>query len=142
MPDNTITIVGNLTDDPELRFTSNGDPWVTFTVAVNGRKKVGDDWEDKLEGFFRCSAWRGMAENIAESFGKGTRVILTGKLQQRSWEDDEGNKKYAIEIVTDDIGPSMKWATAQVERKTSGGGGGGAWKKDEPPASAYDDGTF
>ena len=133
MADNTITLVGNITDDPELRFTPTGRPVANFTVAVNSRKRTPDgQWEDKLDGFFRCNAWADMAENVAESLTKGTRVLVTGRLQQRSWEDPDGNKRSAVEIQVDEVGPSLRWATANVTRTSrsgsgGGGGGGGDW---------------
>ena len=134
MADNTITIVGNITDDPELRFTPTGRPVANFTVAVNRRSRTPEgQWEDKLDGFFRCNAWADMAENVAESLTKGARVLVTGRLQQRSWEDPEGNRRSAVEIQVDEVGPSLRWATAAVTRSNrssgggSGGGGGGDW---------------
>lgn len=129
MPENTITIVGNVSRDPELRFTPSGQAVANFSVAVSRRKKNGDQWEDVLEGFFNCIAWRNMAENVAESLAKGDRVIVTGKLQQRSWEDKNGGgKRSAVEVQVDDVGPSLKWATATTEKasRSSGGGSGGS----------------
>jgi single-strand DNA-binding protein len=130
---NVITLVGNITDDPELRFTPSGAAVANFTVAVN-RRQPGQNggWEDKLDGFFRCSCWREMAENVAESLQKGTRVVVTGRLQQRSWEEQEGNRRSAIDIQVDEIGPSLRWATAQVTKSTRSGGqegrqGSGDW---------------
>lgn len=123
--ENTVTIVGNITDDPELRYTASGVAVCNFTVAVNKRFRSQDgQWEDKLEGFFRCSCWRDMAENIAESFKKGTRVMVVGRLQQRSWETNEGQKRYEIEIQVDEAGPSLRWASAQVQKSQRSGGGG------------------
>ena len=146
--DNCITLVGNITDDPELRFTPSGRPVANFTVAVNRRWKNQDgQWEDKLDGFFRCNCWRDMAENVAESLQKGMRVMVVGRLQQRSWDDQEGNKRSAFEIQVDEVGPSLRWATAQVQKSQrssgqtaggsggSGGGGGGDWGA-PPPAAA------
>jgi single-strand DNA-binding protein len=131
--DNTVTLVGNITDDPELRFTPSGQAVANFTVAVNRRfKNQSGDWEDRLDGFFRCNCWREMAENAAESLTKGTRVVVTGRLQQRSWEDQDGGKRTAFEIQADEVGPSLRWATASVQKsQRSGGGqsaaGGGDW---------------
>ena len=129
--DNTVTLVGNITDDPELRFTPSGAAVANFTVAVNRRFKNGDRWEDKLDGFFRCSCWREMAENAAESLQKGTRVVVVGRLSQRSWEDQEGNKRSQVEVQVDEVAPSLRWATASIQKsqRSSGGsssGGGGA----------------
>lgn len=125
--ENTVTLVGNITDDPELRYTPSGAAVANFTVAVNKRYRTADgNWEDKLDGFFRCSCWREMAESVTESCTKGTRVIVVGRLQQRSWETQEGQKRYEVEVQVDEVGPSLRWATAQVQRssRSSGGGGG------------------
>ncbi len=139
MADNTVTIVGNLTDDPELRFTPSGRPVANFTVAVNRRSRTPDgQWEDKLDGFFRCNCWADMAENSAETLRKGTRVLLTGRLQQRSWEDGEGKKRSAFEIQVDEVGPSLRWATAQVQKskRSSGGASFNAPEPSQQPAQA------
>ena len=155
MPDNSITLVGNITDDPELRFTPSGRPVANFTVAVNRRWKNQDgQWEDKLDGFFRCNVWADQAENAAESLQKGTRVLVTGRLQQRQWEDNDGNKRSAFEIQVDEVGPSLKWSTAQVQKSqrsggtgSQGGGGGQDWSAPAPaPVSSgpggMDEGGF
>ena len=126
--DNCITLVGNITDDPELRFTPSGSAVANFTVAVNRRfKNQSGAWEDKLDGFFKCNCWRDMAENVAESLQKGMRVMVVGRLQQRSWDDQEGNKRSAFEIQVDEVGPSLRWATASVQKsqRSSGQQGGG-----------------
>jgi single-strand DNA-binding protein len=131
--DNCVTLVGNITDDPELRFTPSGAAVANFTVAVNRRYKNQDgQWEDKLDGFFRCNCWRDMAENVAESLQKGARVVVVGRLQQRSWDDQDGNKRSAFEVQVDEVGPSLRWATASIQKSQrsggsapSGGGGGG-----------------
>ena len=143
MADNTVTIVGNITDDPELRFTPSGRPVANFTVAVNKRWKNNDgQWEDKLDGFFRCNVWADQAENAAESLQKGTRVLVTGRLQQRQWEDNDGNKRSAFEIQVDEVGPSLRWSTAQVQKSqrsgggSSAGGGGGGGQDWSAPAPA------
>ena len=128
--DNTVTLVGNITDDPELRFTPSGRPVANFTVAVNRRwKNLTGDWEDKLDGFFRCNCWADMAENVAESLTKGSRVVVVGRLQQRSWDDQEGNKRSAFEIQVDEVGPSLRWANATVVKSNRSGAksGGGNW---------------
>ncbi|MBA2724564.1 MAG: single-stranded DNA-binding protein [Actinobacteria bacterium] len=120
---NQVTIVGNVTDDPELRYTPAGAAVANFTVAVNSRKRVGEQWEDKLEGFFRCTVWRDLAENVSESITKGTRVLVTGKLQEQRWEEKDGAKRSRVEIQVDEIGPSLKWAKATVVKATRTGGG-------------------
>ena len=111
-----VTLTGNLTADPELRFTPSGHPVANFTVAVNRRVPKDGGWEDKLEGFFNCTCWRDMAENVAESLTKGARVVVAGRLEQRTWEDDNGNKRSAVEVQVEDVGPSLRWATAKPER--------------------------
>ncbi|MDP9067668.1 MAG: single-stranded DNA-binding protein [Actinomycetota bacterium] len=121
---NSVTIVGNVTDDPELRFTPSGLPVANFTVAVNSRVKKGDQWEDRNDGFFRCSCWRDMAENVAESLQKGTRVMVIGRLQEQKWEDNDGGKRSRIEIQVDEVGPTLRWATATVQKSQRSGGGG------------------
>jgi single-strand DNA-binding protein len=142
--DNCVTLVGNITDDPELRFTPSGAAVANFTVAVNRRYKNQDgQWEDKLDGFFRCNCWRDMAENVAESLQKGSRVVVVGRLQQRSWDDQDGNKRSAFEVQVDEVGPSLRWATASIQKSQrsgggssapsgGGGGGGGDWGAPAP----------
>ena len=118
-----ITIVGNLTDAPELRFTPSGAAVASFTVASTPRTfdKQSQEWRDGETLFLRCSAWREMAENIAESLHeKGTRVIVQGRLTQRSYETREGEKRIVVELQVDEVGPSLRYATAKVERKSSG----------------------
>jgi single-strand DNA-binding protein len=144
--DNTITLVGNITDDPELRFTPSGLPVANFTVAVNRRfKNASGQWEDRLDGFFRCSCWRDMAENVAESMQKGTRVVVVGRLQEQRWEDQDGGKRSRVEIQVDEVGPSLRWATASVQKSNrsggqgssgGGGGGGGDWGTPAPVGAA------
>ena len=152
--DNCITLVGNITDDPELRFTPSGSAVANFTIAVNRRfKNQSGQWEDKLDGFFKCNCWREMAENVAESLQKGQRVMVVGRLQQRSWDDQEGNKRSAFEIQVDEVGPSLRWATAQVQKSQrsssqQGGapsGGGGDWGSAPAPVggpSPAEEGSF
>ncbi|WP_148615418.1 single-stranded DNA-binding protein [Nocardioides rubriscoriae] len=124
-----VTVVGNITDDPELRFTPSGAAVANFTVASTPRtlNKQTNEWEDGEAMFLRCSIWRQAAENVAESLQKGTRVIVNGRMRARSWEDREGNKRTSFEIDVEEIGPSLKFATAKVVRAgRSGGGAGGA----------------
>lgn len=124
MSDAQVTIAGNLTDDPELRYTPKGDAVAKLNVAVNRRyKDEAGNWKDGEASFFKVNAWRGLAENCAESLTKGSRVIVTGRLQQRSWEAQDGGKRYAVEIEADEVGPSLRWATAAVTRQTKGGSG-------------------
>lgn len=138
MADNQITLVGNITDDPELRFTPSGQPVANFTVAVNRRfKNQSGQWEDRLDGFFRCNCWRDLAENAAESLQKGARVMVVGRLQQRSWDDQEGNRRSVIEVQVDEVGPSLRWATASVQKsRRSSGGGQGDWGAPKQPDTA------
>ncbi|HZD68760.1 MAG TPA: single-stranded DNA-binding protein [Actinomycetes bacterium] len=123
--DNQVTLVGNLTDDPELRFTPNGAAVANFRLAVTPRVREGDSWKDGETSFFRVNVWRQMAENVAETLTKGARCIVVGRLRMRSWETQEGEKRSVTEIEADEIGPSLKFATAKVERASRGGGGGG-----------------
>lgn len=122
-----VTIVGTLTDDPELRFTASGDAVANFSVAANNRVRDRDsgEWKDGDATFLRCSVWRQYAENVAESLTKGTRVIVTGRIKQRSYETAQGEKRTVFEVDVDDIGPALQWATATVTKANRGGGSGG-----------------
>jgi single-strand DNA-binding protein len=150
MSGNSVTIVGNVTRDPELRFTPSGQANARLGVAVNRR------WQDRNSGewqeatsYFDVICWRDLAENVSDSIKKGTRVVVTGRLEQRSWEQD-GNKRYVVEIIADEVAPSLRWATANVvksERRSGGdqgGGGGGSGFGRSAPAGdqqppPYDD---
>ncbi len=123
--DTVITVVGNLTADPELRFTNSGIPVASFTVASTPRTfdRQSGEWKDGEALFLRCSIWRDAAENVAESLTKGTRVVVQGRLQQRSYTDREGNNRTSIELQVDEIGPSLRYATAKPTRTQRGGGG-------------------
>jgi single-strand DNA-binding protein len=125
-----ITVVGNITDDPELRFTPSGAAVANFTVASTPRtmNRQTNEWEDGEPLFLRCSIWRQAAENVAESLQKGARVIVQGRLKARTWETREGEKRTSFEVDVDEIGPSLRWATAKVTKASrSGGGGGGGY---------------
>jgi len=132
--DVVVTIVGNLTADPELRFTPSGHAVASFTIASSTRvlDKNTNEWKDGDTMFMRCSVWRQYAENVAESLTRGTRVIATGRLKQRSYETREGEKRQVVELDVDDVGPALKNATAKVNKVArsgggfTGGGGGGA----------------
>ena len=130
--DTTITVIGNLTADPELRFTQSGVAVASFTIASTPRKfnRQTNEWEDEEALFLRCSIWREAAEHVSESLEKGSRVIAQGRLKQRSFTDREGNKRTSIELDVDEVGPSTKYAVAKpqkVDRRQQGGGfGGGA----------------
>ena len=134
--DTIITVIGNLTADPELRFTASGAAVSNFTVASTPRtldKNTGE-WKDGDALFLRCSLWRQPAENVAESLTRGSRVIVTGRLTQRSYETREGEKRTVIELAVDEIGPSLRYATAQVTKATRPDTGGGR----QNPAAADD----
>ena len=126
--DTIITVVGNLTGDPELRFTPSGAAVANFTVASTPRAfdRQSNEWKDQETLFMRCSVWREAAENIAESLVRGNRVVVTGRLKSRSYETKEGEKRTVVELEVDEVGPSLRYATAKVNRtQRSGGGGGG-----------------
>jgi single-strand DNA-binding protein len=125
--DTVITVVGNLTADPELRFTPSGAAVANFTVASTPRTfdKNSNEWKDGEALFLRCSVWRQAAENVAESLHKGTSVIVQGRLKQRSYETKEGEKRTVYELDVDEIGPSLRWATAKVTKASRSGGGNG-----------------
>ncbi|WP_353649264.1 single-stranded DNA-binding protein [Nakamurella sp. A5-74] len=129
--DTIITVVGNLTADPELRFTASGAAVANFTVASTPRTldRTSGEWKDGEALFLRCNIWRQAAENVTESLTRGSRVIVTGRLKQRSFETKEGEKRTVIELEVDEIGPSLRYATAKVNKTArqegSGGGSGG-----------------
>ena len=123
MADSTITIAGNLTRDPELRFTQGGRAVANFAVAVGRRYQVNGEWREDTS-YFDVIAWGSLGENAAASLNKGNRVIVTGRLEQRRYEDRDGNKRTAVEIVAEEMGPSMRWARATLERVTREGGQG------------------
>ncbi|KRE63599.1 single-stranded DNA-binding protein [Nostocoides sp. Soil756] len=127
--DTTITIVGNLTADPELRFTPSGAAVANFTVASTPRQfdRQSNEWKDGETLFMRCSIWRDAAENVAESMHRGTRVIVTGRLKSRSYETKEGEKRTVIELEVDEVGPSLRYASAKVTKAERGSGGGGGF---------------
>ncbi len=145
--DVTITVIGNLVDDPELRFTPSGAAVAKFRVASTPRylDKATNEWKDGESLFLQCNIWRQAAENVAESLHKGTRVIVTGRLRQRSYETREGEKRTVFELEVDEVGPSLRNATVKVQRMArsggggfgaSGGSGGGGGGYDDPWASA------
>lgn len=139
--DNVITIVGNLADNPELRFTPAGVPVATIRVAVNQRffNKETNSWDDRLDGFFNVNIWRDLAENVADSVERGNRVLVTGRLRSRSYEDKDGQTRWVTEIEADEVCPSLRWATAKITKanRSAGGSrdGGGGWTA-PPPAEA------
>src|SRR5262245_20061067 len=150
---NPATFVCNAPPDPEIRNTQGGQANATFGVAVNRRwqNRQTNEWEEQTS-FLNVVCWREMAENVAESIGKGTRVVVTGRLEQRSWETEQGEKRSVVEIVADEIAPSLRWATATVNKNDrrggdggagGGGGGGGGGRAPSPAPSgggtSYDD---
>src|SRR5947208_8926108 len=141
MPDNSVTLVGNITRDPELRFTPSGQAIATFGMAVNRRFQRNNQWEEQTS-FFNVTAWGTLGENASNSLHKGARIIVNGRLEQRSWETQEGEKRSVVEVVADEIGPSLRWATAEItknERREGtsdfSGGGGGRSVANEPAAA-------
>lgn len=142
-----LTLVGNLTGDPELRFTPSGAAVANFTVASTPRTfdRQSNEWKDGDTLFMRCSIWREAAESVAESLTKGTRVIVTGRLIQRSYETREGEKRTVVELQVDEVGPSLRYATAKVTRTQRSGGGSfggsssGGFSSGGSPAASTDD---
>ena len=120
--DNTVTVVGNVTRDPELRFTPGGAAVANFGLAWN-RKGQNDE---EIVSFFDITCWRNLAENVAESITKGSRVVVYGRLDQRSWENQEGERRSKVEIVADDVAPSLRWATVEITRNEFRGDGDGS----------------
>lgn len=151
----TITVIGNLTDDPELRFTPNGAAVAKFRVASTPRTldRASGEWKDGEPLFLACTAWRQMAENVAESLQRGCRVVVSGRLKQRSYETKEGEKRTVYELDVDEVGPSLRYATAKVQKmsRSSGGAAGGGfggkaaadadpWSSSKPASgSTFDD---
>ncbi|MBV9933058.1 MAG: single-stranded DNA-binding protein [Actinobacteria bacterium] len=146
---NSITLTGNITREPELRFTPSGQPKANFGIAVNRRwqNRQTNEWEEAVS-FFNIVAWGSLGENASESLSKGSRVIVTGRLEQRSYETNDGEKRQVVEVVADEIAPSLRWATAQVvrnERRSpdgggfGGGGGGGSRSIPNEAPAGYDD---
>jgi single-strand DNA-binding protein len=157
--DTIITVVGNLTADPELRFTPSGAAVANFTVASTPRTfdRQTNEWKDGEALFLRCNIWREAAENVAESLTRGARVVVTGRLKQRSFETREGEKRTVVELEVDEIGPSLRYATAKVNKASRGGSSGGGFgggssggggsrsaepAKDDPWGSAPASGSF
>ncbi|MDA2969184.1 MAG: single-stranded DNA-binding protein [Actinomycetota bacterium] len=127
MADNSITLVGNLTRDPEIRFTATGRAVASFGIAVGRRYQVNGEWQEQTS-YFNVTAWGQLGENAAATFTKGTRVVVTGRLEQREYTSREGEKRTAIDVIADELGPSLRWATATVVRtpKQDAQGGGSA----------------
>jgi len=151
MADNTITVVGNITRDPELKFLNSGQAALRLSIAVSRRwqNRQTQEWEEKTS-FFDVQCYGPMAENAANSFSKGTRVIVTGRMEQRSWETENGEKRSAFEIVADEVAPSLRWATAVVTKTPRAEGGNfqsndrpaAAPRSNEPSTYAFDEEPF
>ncbi|HEY1118207.1 MAG TPA: single-stranded DNA-binding protein [Acidimicrobiales bacterium] len=143
---NTITIIGNVTRDPELRYLTSGTALAQLGVAVNRRYMQNNEWQEETS-FFDVVCWRDLADNVSESISKGDRIIVTGRLEQRSWETQDGDKRSKVEIVADEVGPSLRWATARIEKirrdgpggGNAGGGGGGNYEPPRDEPTSYDD---
>jgi single-strand DNA-binding protein len=135
MPDTHVAITGNLTDNPEVSFTPNGAAVCNFRLAVTPRVREGDTWKDGETSFFRITAWRQLAEHVGDSLSKGDRVIVVGQLRARSWETPEGERRSVVEVTAEEVGPSLKWATAKPERTGKAGNGTAKADRfnDDPP---------
>jgi single-strand DNA-binding protein len=132
MPDTFVTLIGNLTDDPEVRFTPTGTQVGSFRLAVTPRVREGDQWKDGDTSFFRINCWRELAAHAADSLSKGDRVLVMGRLKARSWETPEGERRSVVEVEAEELGPSLRWATAKPERTSRNGTGkrGGQFNDD------------
>jgi single-strand DNA-binding protein len=131
---NSITVVGNLVEDPELRYTQSGAALANVRVASSRRfQDRNQEWQEET-AFFRGTVWREMAEQVAESLHKGDRVIITGSIEQRDWEDNQGQKRSSLELRIQEIGPSLRWATAQVNRIARSGSGSWGGQSQTPAA--------
>jgi single-strand DNA-binding protein len=145
--ENIVHVVGNLTRDPELRFTPSGASNATFGIAVNRRwqNRQSGDWEEATS-FFNVVCWRDLADHVAESLSKGSRAIIVGRLEQRSWDDEKtGDRRSVVEIVADEVGPSLRWATAEVtkaDRRAPDSDAGGRAAPNEPPDFGNDEEPF
>lgn len=155
--DNTVTVTGNITRDPELRFTPGGSAVATFGLAWNRRwqNRQTNETEEQVS-FFDVTCWNTLAENVSESLVKGTRVIVSGRMEQRSWETQDGDRRSKIEIIADEVSPSLRWATVEViknerrdggggggrDRYQGGGGGGGRQQRSQPQSYEVDEEPF
>ncbi|WP_370250117.1 single-stranded DNA-binding protein [Nocardioides sp.] len=138
-----ITVVGNLVDDPELRFTPSGAAVANFRIASTPRTfdRQSNEWKDGDALYLSCSVWRQAAENVAESLQKGMRVVVQGRLKQRQYETREGEKRTVVELEVEEVGPSLKYATAKVARANRSGGGGGGYGGGQPSGGGYGGGA-
>lgn len=140
MADNSITLVGNLPRDPEIRFTATGRAVASFSIGVGRRFQVNGEWQEQTS-WFNITAWGELGENAAATLVKGSRVVVTGRLEQREFTSREGEKRTAIDVIADDIGPSLRWATATVVRKPRQDGQGGGATNNRPANSGTNPGT-
>ena len=145
MATNSVTLIGNLTRDPELRYTTGGRGVASFGLAVNRRYMQNNEWQEQTS-FFNVVCWGELGENASATLTKGARAIVTGRLEQRSWETQDGDKRSVVEVVADEVGPSLRWAQAQVERTERSssdggfsGGGGGTPSANREPDPVYGD---
>jgi single-strand DNA-binding protein len=135
MPDTFVSLVGNLTDDPEVRFTPGGTQVGSFRLAVTPRVRDGEGWKDGDTSYFRINLWRDLAAHAADSLSKGDRALVIGRLKARSWETPEGERRSVVEVEAEEVGPSLKWATATPQRTRKAGNGpskGGGFNDDPP----------
>jgi single-strand DNA-binding protein len=135
MADTHVTLTGNLTADPELKFTANGAAVANFRIAVTSRVRDGDTWRDGETSFFRVNAWRQLAEHVADSLAKGDRAVVVGRLKSRSWETPEGEQRSVVEVDADEVAPSLRFAVAKPQRASrakNGNGGKGEFADDAP----------
>lgn len=141
MAGNSVTVAGNITRDPELRFTPSGQAVATFGLAVNRRwqNRQTNDWEEATS-FFDITCWGQMAENVSESLPKGARVVVTGRLEQRTWENQEGERRSKVQVVADEVGPSLRWATAEITKNERRSGGEHQRSREHVPS--YDEEPF
>jgi single-strand DNA-binding protein len=137
MPDTHVTITGNLTADPELKFTPNGAAVANVRVAVTSRVRDGEGWRDGDTSFYRVTAWRDLATNLTDSLSKGDRVVIVGQLRMRSWETPEGEQRSVVEVTAEEVAPSLRWATAKPERASRKGNG-----EAKPAGEFADDAPF
>jgi single-strand DNA-binding protein len=121
MADTHVTVTGNLTADPELKYTTNGAAVANFRIAVTARVRDGETWRDGETSFFRVNAWRQLAEHVTDSLAKGDRAIVVGRLKSRSWETAEGEQRSVVEVDADEVAPSLRWAIAKPQRPASNG---------------------
>jgi single-strand DNA-binding protein len=135
MNDAEVRLIGNVTRDPEFKVTQGGQNRVTFSVAINKRQKNEHtgQWENGEPEFHDVVCWRDLAENVMESVTRGTRVIVVGRLSKRSWEGEDGKKQYRVEVVADDVAPSLRWAIAEIRKTASNGGDGGGYSGGAEP---------